>query len=992
MKFEDLNPRQRQAASHYQGPMLVVAGAGTGKTTVMSQRIARLRLEHGVRLNEILAITYTDKAAGELVERVESALRQNLGDVEFARIKKSGEEIQPSTFHAYAYRVLQRCGVPFQILEENDLYVFLRRRFAELGLNHYTKASSPGEFIKSLLDFFDQCHDELKNVEDYEKYVEEVAAGRYPLPRVLGSKKNAELHPDEIISRCREIAGVFRKVEEMLAEQNLGSFGHLFFRAFQLLKSNAQLLEQERQRARYILVDEFQDCNVAQIELVQLLAGEDRNVFAVGDPDQSIYKFRGASSAAFEEFVQRFPDSKGVVLNENLRSLEPILQCAHAIIGKNPEVSCKVGESGPEFRRQGLVSVREQAKHATTKSSPVHIVVACGKEDEAGEVAETIGELRRKQPRRVSAKGHTRFAVLYRYHVHRAEIMRELAERDIPYVVRGVDALETGEVRDILACLRAVLLHDGESTLRVAALSRFSIDPQAARAELLAGGREVSIEKTLRKLSGGEAVFATLDKIRGFAAKAEWHTAAVVRFAIAELQLTTSSPAVCAFTDFVAKWCEKPITTTPALSEFLEYVRYYAEAGGMVEVPEEHPDPADDPVSLMTVHAAKGLEFDHVFVLRANTSQFPSSFKERLFEYPKPMRHERSLSEDDGKKLHMEEERRLFYVAMTRAKDSLTICCKNARAKFPRPGGFVRELIDAKHVVKFYDRRNARAFQLELAAAAEDSHTTGIGHWLLLAPSSRALEATLSASAIDKYENCPLQYKIYRDWNLPGEVAAQLTAGSLMHEVLREYYNSMIAGRPQDPDALIDYFNQQMTDLPFDDEDQRSLYRRQGERQLRMFFARGPSAAAKHTETAFTILVGPTKVKVRGRIDRVDLLDANSAAIIDYKTGAPKNEEYVDKSLQLSIYALAAREKFGLHARELVIHNLANDTLVSTRRSDDQLKETEEKIVNVAAKIAAGEFPANPGYACRTCDYSRICPHTEERIHVPLRALTTSIQ
>jgi len=356
------------------------------------------------------------------------------------------------------------------------------------------------------------------------------------------------------------------------------------------------------------------------------------------------------------------------------------------------------------------------------------------------------------------------------------------------------------------------------------------------------------------------------------------------------------------------------------------------------------------------------------------------------------MRHERSLSEDDGKKIHLEEERRLFYVGMTRAKDSLTICCKNGPGKTPKPTCFVRELLDAKQVAKFHYRRNARAFQLELAAAAEDSLAIGIGQWLLLSPSSRALEAMLSASAIEKYENCPLQYKIYRDWNLPGEVAAQLTAGNLMHDVLREYYNSLIAGRPQDADVLISYFNQKISELPFDDEDQRSLYRRQGERQLRMFFARKPSTSAKHTETPFTILVGPTKVKVRGRIDRLDMLDGNSAAIIDYKTGAPKNEEFVEKSLQLSIYALAAREKFGVHARELVIHNLANDTLVSTRRSDDQLRETEEKIVNVAEKIARGEFPANPGYACRNCDYTRICPHTEERIHVPVRALTTSIQ
>ena len=339
--------RQQQAISHVHGPMLVIAGAGTGKTTVLTQRVANLIRGGHARPDEILALTYTDNAAAEMLSRV----RGELGP-------QAAAGLQARTFHAWCAGALKSRGADFGVLDDQDLWIFLRRRIRELQLKHFVRAANVGQFIESLLTFMRRCQDELVGPEDYKHYVERLERKEIPLPRVASSKKHSELTDEQILQRCQEISRVFTTVENMLGK-NLGTFGHMITRVCQLLKDDPIFLTEQRGCTRFILVDEFQDANFAQMELLSLLAGSEANIFAVGDPDQAIYQFRGASSEAFNLFVKKFPAARFVALEKNRRSLSPILRCAFGIVNDNPPVFAQ--KSGPiSYQRSPLASLRDE--------------------------------------------------------------------------------------------------------------------------------------------------------------------------------------------------------------------------------------------------------------------------------------------------------------------------------------------------------------------------------------------------------------------------------------------------------------------------------------------------------------------------------------------------------------------------------------------------------------------------------------------------------
>ncbi len=969
-----LNPAQRRAVEHVHGPMLVVAGAGTGKTTVLTERISYLVTKGHARADEILAVTYTEEAAREMRERVA------------AKLGAGSADLQTQTFHAYCFGLLKRAGKDFEVLDEQDLWIYLRRRVSELGLKHFIKAANVGQFLGDLWKFFSSCHDELKSPEDFRRYIESAIVEGRPLPRVVKSTLLDQTSREEVIARCREIAGVYEKVERMLAADHLGTFGHQIVGAVRLLRSDPQRLREEQARARFILVDEFQDANFAQIELVQLLAGESANVFAVGDPDQAIYQFRGATAGAFEQFLARFPGAKGVTLEENQRSTSKILRCAFSVISRNPRITHPRGAIASEFERHLLRSAREELAQAGGKPllpEPVPIIYSPPQEQPSGadipaakvqaaEVAAAIDDLHERE-----GAPWSDFAVLYRIHSHRNELAEELAARDIPFAVRGLDVLDVPEVRDVLAVLRA-LVNGGDSVslLRVAALPPFRIEPRELRRSLRAA-KDASMADVLKSVPGGPGVVAELDRSRATLAAKKGKLLDVLPSLIKQFRLRKSSPAVDALRDFAKVWSKKPLTREGTVSEFIDYLELFLEAGGKVPLKA----PADDDVvQLMTVHLAKGLEFQRVFILRANSGSFPCNYREPLFEFPLELRDVRALGAGDSKQLQAEEERRLFYVAMTRARDSLSICAKPT-GKGNAPGVFVRELIGDKTVRDALATREARPYRLTLAAGTAEVAASSAAAWMALEPRPELLQEPLSASAIETYNTCPLKFKIQRDWRLPEEPVAAMQFGSVMHGVLRNYYEAQRTGRPQGDDEVIAVFRTLLEQAKIADPDQRRLYDAQGIRELREFLAlrrAAPPVDVLATEKTFRIEIGGAPVV--GRMDRIDRLEGDRVAIVDYKTGAPKDQEGADKSLQLSIYALAAERALKLAPERLVLYNLENNQAVETRRTKAELLDAENTVRDVADRIAAGDFVPDPGFHCKRCSYRELCPATEQRL------------
>ena len=959
--------------------MLAIAGAGTGKTTVLTQRLASLIREGRARADEILALTYADNSAAEMMTRVREELKGTVID-----------GLQACTFHAWCNGLLQRRGADFRVLDDKDLWVFLRRRIRDLRLKHFVRAANVGQFLDSLLDFMRRCQDELVGPEEYARYVERLERGEAPLPRVARSKKQTELEDVEILERCQEISRVFRSVENMLREKNLGTFGHMIIKAYQLLKGDPTLLEEERRRTRFLLVDEFQDANFAQIEVLSLLAGSAANVFVVGDPDQAIYQFRGASSEAFTLFLKKFPAARMVVLGKNRRSLSPILGCAFGIVNENPPVFRQTfgqKRNSISYKRTPLESLRdEEAKQRgeTTSALLVEIVTWRDKEVEAADLARRI---RRKRKDRRGRWGD--FAVLYRQHNHRDELVHELAERGIPFSIEGLDVLDTPEVRDVVACLTAAVSpNDAASLFRVAALPQFGINPVELRAAMRAVWRQLDLRTVLGNLPNGSSVLGSVEKahreVGQDGVRADVSADYAANFVVRHFDLQRSD-LVAAFLKFVEAWNKKAIAETGSPSEFLEYLDYFVEARGTIPLPRVE----EDAVHLLTAHAAKGLEFQHVAVIRGSSTSFPIAYREPLVAFPVELRRSSSCSDGhttDDKTLHEEEERRLFYVAMTRARDTLAIYANQGKGKDPKPTKFLRELMIHPAYRKFWCTHSAAAVQDTLFAEEEQRialQQSNVAAWLMMPPSASFVSG-LSASAIEIYEECPLRFKLEREWNLPREVSASLHYGAAMHDVLHTFYDAQRYQREISDDDLLEQFRSVLASAGIADRYQYELYLRQGNEQLRQFFeaARGSAAPeVMETEHRFELQVG--SAKLIGRVDRMDRTGPDTVAIVDYKTGKPKTQEDADESLQLSLYALAARETLGKRADRLIFHNLENNTPVCTTRTDTELEAAKVRVQKVADGIAQGEFPPNPKYHCAFCPYRNLCPATEKVVAAP---------
>ncbi len=960
--------RQQEAIEHVHGPMLVVAGAGTGKTSVLTHRVERLVKESHARPEEILALTYTVNAAEEMRDRV----RKLLG----------GQTVQAVTFHDYCLQLLKRVGKDFGVLDEKDLWIYLRRRIRDLHLEHYIRAANVGQFLNDLIEFVGRCHDELVTPEKYEQYVERLERREVPVPRVMKSK--TVLDDEEVMGRCREIARVFSTMERWLAEENLGTFSHMITRAHTLLQNDESVLAEAHKGARFILADEFQDANFAQIKILARLAGADGNLFAVGDPDQSIYRFRGASSEAFELFHRNFPAAKRVVLEKNRRSTTAVLQTAFAVIDENPPIFAKGGAFA--YQRVALQSARDEEAAKAGKarsSSPVTAVILKDKSTEGPDLVSYLRESQRKLKCKWSD-----FGVLYRLHSHRDDLVQEMGEAGIPFVIESLDISDTPEVRDLFACLYAIVSSgDDVSLIRVAGLPCFRVNPEQLRQVMRAIAREsrdaqvVPLSSALARVEGGAEVLDALRQAREEIGRRGAKGRAALEIVVRQFAMDRSSPILQGALQFVEAWEGKKINETTDLEELVDYLAYFREAGGVIPLQANENENA---VRLMTVHGAKGLEFPHVFILRALRPSFPNAFRETVVAFPRELRDSDSDLADD-KVLHEQEERRLFYVAMTRARDSLRIYAREGTGKIDKtPPGYLRELMKNKSIAPYFRAMQAGGAQstLDLAAAAsllypDESRTT---MWFEL-PVLEGLHKRLSASAVDTYQRCGLQFKLERDWRIAAKPAAAMQYGAAIHRVLKTYFDSIRLGRPKTDEELIELFRIDLASAKIQEAYQHELYENLGARQLQEFLVSAraiPASQVLHTEESFEIKIGETTVA--GRIDRIDQRADGTVAIVDYKSGKARDQESADESLQLSLYAIAAKEKWGYKVGALIFHNLEENVPVITTRSESQLLDARRCVVEAAKGIAENVFEAKLGQHCNFCAYRSLCPEKEKRI------------
>jgi DNA helicase II / ATP-dependent DNA helicase PcrA len=975
-----LNEAQRRAITHGEGPLLVIAGAGTGKTRVITERIRHL-LQSNPELSgeNILALTFTKKAAGEMKARVVKATGER------------GKDVTLATFHSFCETLLKEVEPKRTALEQVDHWILLRRNMGRLRLEKYRRLAEPGQFLSDFIAFFSRCQDELVSSADYQRYANKLAA---QLEGERG-KLDEDTYKEraEQVAQEQEIAQAYRASEELLREKNAVALNGLIAEAVARLEKDAGLRERLRDRYRHILVDEFQDTNIAQLELLHLLSAEPRNIVVVGDNDQAIYRFRGASFGSFKLFLEKFAgwktgqDSRAyrVTLTENYRSTPNILRVATQVIAQN-EVSA-------DFPKKVLQPTRAESER-------IRIAELVSAEEEAHWVASEL--------ERLHGAGHPwrDFAVLYRQHVHRNHLVEDLSRKKIPLVIAKLSILEHPLVRDVVAYLRLIAApYDDVACARVLSAPAWHLEAAdlirlAERAAKRRGTALYDVLQAPQSELPFDASSGAPGELMEFLSEQrktlKRRTAGeVLSDLIAWLEVpqragTQDRKYVTQLSQFVKEWEKK--SETRGLAEFLEYLDYFAQAGGTLSLEDDAPG---DAVQLMTVHGAKGLEFPHVFLLRVNQGAFPAKNRSPLFEFPAALMKE-ELPQGD---FHIQEERRLFYVALTRAENRLTITTlPEEKGKVPT---FIEDIVmDAavkrrdvlqiapklKETSTDADRRaqaTARFSENQLfpAPTAPPKIFSRIADWAETFHPASPEPLKLSASAVENYRRCPQQYLFSYLWSLKKGPRATLSFGSVMHTTVKRFVEQLRKGVKLPFEEVERIFETEWTSAGFEDEYQEGEYKKDGIEQLRTFHAAMIQAPpdVREQERGFELPL-ENNVIVAGRIDQINSLGRNDVEIVDYKTGKPKKDADARKDLQLSLYALAAQEIFELNPLRLTFHYLQNNQIQVTTRDAKRLDEAQKIVLEAAEDIRAGEFTAKPGFVCRSCAYRPICPAHEEAL------------
>ena len=617
--YDTLNPPQREAVAQTEGPVLILAGAGSGKTRVLTHRIAYLMEEMGVNPWNILAITFTNKAAQEMRERVDKL------------VGFGSESIWVSTFHSACVRILRRhidnlgYDTNFTIYDTDDQKSLMKDVCRKLNID--TKVYKE----RSLLAQISHAKDELLTPDDMEMK----AAGDYNM---------------------KKVASVYREYQAALRKNNALDFDDLIVKTVELFQNCGAVLEYYQERFKYIMVDEYQDTNTAQFKFISLLAQKYENLCVVGDDDQSIYKFRGANIGNILGFERVFPDAKVIRLEQNYRSTKNILNAANQVIANNTERKAKT-----------LWTENEEG-------SKVHFRQFFNAYEEAEYVAGEIGRMKRE-----GMGSYRDCAILYRTNAQSRIFEEKFIAANIPYkLVGGVNFYARKEIKDLLCYLKTIdNARDDLAVQRIINVPKRGIGATTlGRVQDYADNMGISLYEALRVAEEVPSIGRSLSKIDGFVTfiqslKSKADVLSVEELLqeviddtgyVAELEAEDTEESRARIENI-----DELISKTVAYQEAMEEQNQPATLSGFLEevalvADIDTVDPDQDYVLLMTLHSAKGLEFPKVFMVGMEDGIFPS--------------HMTISYGDDGE---LEEERRLCYVGITRAMKDLTLTCAQQR-------------------------------------------------------------------------------------------------------------------------------------------------------------------------------------------------------------------------------------------------------------------------------------------------------------------------
>jgi DNA helicase-2/ATP-dependent DNA helicase PcrA len=1007
-----LNADQRHAVCHDEGPLLVVAGAGTGKTQVITRRIAWLIGTRRARPSEILALTFTDKAAEEMQARVDQLVPYGYTDAVI------------STFHAFGDRIVREfaleLGLPTdtRVLTRPEVVIFLRERLFAFKLDEYRPLGDPTRFLSALASLFSRCKDEDVSPQAYLDF----AAGLAKAAEAAGAAEEgaAEEGADEVQAlreRARregELARAFARYQELLREAGLIDFGDQVSLSLRLLRESPAARWELQRRFRYVLVDEFQDTNRAQSELVELLTATHGNVVVVGDDDQSIYKFRGAAISNILEFKRRHSRCRQIVLRRNYRSRAPILDASYRLVRFNDPDRLEV-RNGIDKR---LIPERRG------DGRPVrHLAFATGSE-EADWVARDIAG-------RVAAGARPRdFAILVRANAEADPVLRSLNLVAVPWRFSGTSGLYARpEIRLLLAFLRSIAdLSSSVDLYALAASEVYGLGGEDLTAIVNAARRrnrslwdvveELTRQPGLLRLS--PETRARLERlvgdVRRFTELSHERPAGEVLYQFLRqsglLSKLASTESVAA--EEALQNVSRFFDIVRAQSDLLPDDRVVFVAGHLQTLIDAGDDPATaevdpdaDAVAVLTVHKAKGLEFPVVFMIGLADGRFPARTRREPLGLPMELVNE-VLPEGDG---HLQEERRLFYVGMTRARDELVLsqAADYGGRRVRRVSQFVLEALDLP-AASSTARISADAVQSPLERLASFEPKAAPAE-----PGRGAVEGPLSLSfyQVDDYLTCPLKYKYVHVLRVPIAPHHSIVYGSALHQAVQEFHRRHAKGYLMSEEELDAAFERAWSNEGFLTREHEEARRAAGRAALRRFREgqmRPGAVVPAYVEREFSFLLDGDRI--RGRMDRVDIerlpegdgepatpaydgagerqhadvaalalpgLHPERVTITDYKSSdvrdPAKAKERARDSLQLQIYAMAFQAESGRLPDALQLWFLESGLVGRVEVDEKRLEKARVSIRRAAAGIRALDFDATPEYiACGYCAFRDICP------------------
>ena len=959
---------------HGKGPLLIVAGAGTGKTTVITQRIVYLIEKGETKPEEILAVTFTEKAAAEMEERVDVLLPYGYVDLWI------------STFHSFCERILRDyaldIGLPadFKILDNTAGWLLVYRNLDKFDLNYYKPLGNPTKFIQALISHFSHCKDQGIYPEDYLEYAEKL-------------KTRDDMPEDDETERIKEVAGAFHTYQRLLLENSSLDFGDLINYCLKLFQKRQLILKKYREKFKYILVDEFQDTNWAQYELIKILAESKNNLTVCADDDQAIYRWRGASFSNIIQFKKDFPKAKQISLVKNYRSCQNILDLAYKFIKANdPDRLEYVNKISKKLfakeKGRGII------EHISAKSL----------EEEVNKTIKKILEILKKD----KDADYNDFAILVRANDAANPFIKALERTGLPYQFLASKGLYSKPVvLDVISYFKLLdNYHESPAVYRILNMPFLEIPPQdIMKLTQYSYKRTKSLYESMEELPLIPGISSkTQEKIVSVLSLIKNHTIFAKEKAVSEILVSFLEES--GYIKYLIKKEDKEqldllnqfykrvknfegATIEPTLNNFMREINLEIESGEEGKLEFNH-EQGPDMIKVMTIHGAKGLEFKYVFLVNMVDKRFPTIERKELIELPEDLIKDIKPTGD----VHLQEERRICYVAITRAK-------KDIYFTSAEDYGGVRKKKLSRFMIEMGYREKEKEKAKENGLLADRKNSL---EKRKIKPMPDYLPEHFSFSQLAAFDKCPLQYKFAFILKVPTRGKAVFSFGKTMHNTFYnflKYANESNASNQRNLfgfeektvkvskkekslnlDDLMEIYEKNWIDEWYENKKQKEEYYKLGRRIVKDFyseFSKNPPKVLKINnafalEMPFNLKIG--EYTLYGVVDRIDEKEGE-VAIIDYKTGNSKDKLSLDDKEQLLIYQIAAEEIFKIKPKKLIYHYLSNGKKASFLGSEKEKERLKEKIIQEIEEMKKSDFKPTPGWQCAFCDFKDICDYVQ---------------